>query len=47
MQAVTGAFDYLSGVNPGGVQTATGVATVTQEGNKRIPEMIDVFSERP
>ncbi len=46
MQSVTGAFDYLSGVNPGGVQTATGVATVTQEGNKRIQEMIDVFAER-
>jgi hypothetical protein len=46
MQAVTGAFDYLSGVNPGGVQTATGVATVTQEGNKRIAEMVNVFSER-
>jgi hypothetical protein len=46
MQAVTGAFDYLSGVNPGGVQTATGVATVTQEGNKRIAEMVAVFSER-
>lgn len=46
MQAVTGAFDYLSGVNPGGVQTATGVATISQEGNKRILEMVSVFSER-
>jgi hypothetical protein len=46
LQSVTGAFDYLSGVNPGGVQTATGVATISQEGNKRIQEMIDVFSER-
>jgi len=46
MQQVTGAFDYLSGVNPGGVQTATGVATISQEGNKRILEMVNVFSER-
>lgn len=46
MQQVTGAFDYLSGVNPGGVQTATGVATISNEGNKRIVEMVNVFSER-
>ena len=46
MQAVTGAFDYLSGINPGGVQTATGVATIAQEGNKRITEMVKIFTER-
>lgn len=46
MQQVTGAFDYLTGQNPGGVQTATGVATISQEGNKRIAEMVNVFSER-
>lgn len=46
MQLVTGAFDYLSGINPGGVQTATGVATIAQEGNKRIQEMINIFAER-
>lgn len=46
MQVVTGAYDYFSGVNPGGQQTATGVATITNEANKRIAEMIKVFSER-
>lgn len=46
MQLVTGAYDYFSGLNPQGDQTATGVATITQEANKRIAEMIKVFDER-
>ncbi len=46
MQIVSGAYDYFSGLSPDGNQTATGVSTITSEANKRIAEMIKVFSER-
>lgn len=47
MQRTSGAFEYLAGgTGEGGQQTATGVATITNEGNKRVAEMIKVLNER-
>jgi hypothetical protein len=46
MQRTSGAFEYLAGGEGTGAQTATGVATITNEGNKRVAEMIKVLSER-
>lgn len=48
IQDVSGAFEYLGGgTSPDQAQqTATGVATIANEGNKRISEMIKVFGER-
>lgn len=49
IQNLSGAFQYLSGDSSGaaaGAQTATGVATITQEGNKRIGEMIGTLNSR-
>jgi len=45
IQRTTGAFDYLSGSSDSGgaSATATGVATITNEGNKRVEEQIKVF----
>lgn len=48
MQNLSGAFNYLSGADAGAnaSQTATGVATITNEGNKRIGEMVTEFDLR-
>ena len=44
MQRTSGALTYLDGTGAG--ETATGVATISQEGNKRITEMVKVFNKR-
>ncbi len=46
MQRTTGAFDWLAGAPSRSSQTATEIATISEEGNKRISEMIQVFDER-
>jgi len=47
MQRTSGAFEYLAGgTGDSSNQTATGVATITNEGNKRVAEMIKGLNER-
>lgn len=49
IQNLSGAFQYLSGdtgMSTAAGNTATGVATITAEGNKRIAEMVKTLNER-
>lgn len=49
IQNLSGAFQYLSGdtgMSSAAGNTATGVATITAEGNKRIAEMVKTLNER-